>query len=133
MKPFHLEIVTPDGCVFDGDAESLLVHTDDGDVEILCGHADFLASLATGRARLIVGGTERFASSSGGFISVNRDGVKLVAITFEFRESIDLVRAKRAKERAEEAISKAKTERDISLAKAKLARAISRINIASLK
>ena len=41
MKPFHIEIVTPDGLAYDGEVESLLVRTDDGDVEILCGHTDF--------------------------------------------------------------------------------------------
>ena len=45
MKPFHLEIVTPDGLAYSGEVESLLIRTDDGDVEILCGHADFLASI----------------------------------------------------------------------------------------
>ena len=62
MRPFNLEIVTPDGLVFSGEVESLLVRTDDGDAEILAGHADFLASLSTGRARLIIGGNAKFAS-----------------------------------------------------------------------
>ena len=35
MRTFHLEIVTPDGLSYDGEAQSLLVHTTDGDVEIL--------------------------------------------------------------------------------------------------
>jgi F-type H+-transporting ATPase subunit epsilon len=133
MRQFPLEIVTPDGVMWKGDAESLLVRTHDGDVEILAGHADYIASVATGRARIITGGAERFASTAGGFLSVTREGVKLVAITFEFAENIDLDRAKQARERAEEAISRAKDDRDIALAKAKLKRAISRINIAGMK
>ena len=38
MKSFNLKIVTPDGLVFDSAVESLLVRTDDGDVEFLAGH-----------------------------------------------------------------------------------------------
>ena len=134
MKTFHLEIVTPDGTAFDGVAESLLVRTDMGDVEILAGHADFVSALAIGRTRIRYDdGSERFASSSGGFITVTRDGVKLVATTFEFADEIDINRAKEAAERAERAISSARDERDVKLAKAKLARATNRINIASLK
>ena len=38
MKSFHIEIVTPDGIEYEGEVESLLVRTDDGDVEILAGH-----------------------------------------------------------------------------------------------
>ena len=130
MKPFHLEIVTPDGAVFDGEAESLLVHTDDGDAEILAGHADYFASVATGRARILTSQGERLASCSGGFLSVNKAAVKLVAITFEFADEIDVQRARLAKERAELAIEKARDERDVRVARAKLARAMSRINIA---
>lgn len=133
MRPFHIEIVTPDGLLFDGEVESLLVRTDDGDVEILRGHADFVASVGTGRARLIVEGKEKFASVSGGFLSIKDGEVKLVAITFEFADQIDRLRAEKAKERAEEALKVAGDERQERIAKAKLARAISRINVADLK
>ena len=133
MTPYHLEIVTPDGVEFDGNVESLLIKTDDGDVEILRGHSDLIATVATGRARIIVDGKSRYASASGGFLSVKSGEVKLVAITFEFADEIDLNRAEAAKLRAETALSTANSERDEKVAKAKLARAMSRINIAGLK
>ena len=132
MRTFHLEIVTLDGSVFDGEVESLLVHTDDGDVEILAGHADLLAALDVGRARIRADGKNRYASSAGGFLSVDKGGARLVAVTFEFAEDIDLERARRAKENAEAAIAKAQGERELALAKAKLQRALNRIGIAEL-
>ena len=132
MRPFHIEIVTPDGLLFDGEVESLLVRTDDGDVEILRGHADFVASVGTGRARLIVEGKEKFASVSGGFLSIKDGEVKLVAITFEFREQIDLDRAIAARDDAKEAISSAKDDKALALAKAKLQRALARIDVAEM-
>ena len=133
MAQFHLEIVTPDGAIFDGMADSILVRTDSGDVEIMRGHADYFASLGTGRAKLVVDGNARNASASGGFISVRGGEVKLVSTTFEFADDIDLVRAKAAKEKAENAIKAATTDRELKLAKAKLARAVSRIGVAELK
>ena len=51
MKEFKLQIVTPDGIEYDGMAESVLVRTDDGDVQILAGHVNYMASLGTGRAK----------------------------------------------------------------------------------
>ena len=132
MTPFHLEIVTPDGLAYSGEVESLLVRTDDGDVEILAKHTDFLASLSTGRARLLIQGNAKYASASGGFVSVKDGVVRLVAITFEFAEDIDLDRAKSAKERAEAALKSASGECDERVAKAKLARALSRINVSEL-
>ncbi len=134
MKSFHLEIVTPDGTEYNGNALSLLVKTDTGDIEIMAGHADLIAALSTGRARIRnENGESRFASVSGGFITVNREGVKLVTTTFEFADEIDLNRAKAAAERAERAIQNAKSERDELIAKAKLTRALNRINVAELK
>lgn len=130
MNPFHLQIVTPDGLCFDGEVESLLVRTDNGDVEILRGHTDLFASLGIGRARLIVGGATRYASCAGGFLSVAGGEVKLVATTFEFGEDIDLARARAAKEGAESLIKSATDERALTRAKAKLMRALNRIKVA---
>lgn len=132
MKTFNLKIVTPDGLRFDKEVESLLVRTADGDVEFLAGHIDYMASLGTGRARIKEGGKDRFASVSGGFVTVSRGEVKLVAITFEFREDIDLERAKVARDEAKAAISSAKDDKVVALAKAKLQRALSRIDVAEM-
>lgn len=132
MKSFNLKVVTPDGLCFDSEVESLLVRTDDGDVEFLAGHIDYMASLGTGRARIRIGKDDRYASVSGGFVTVSGGEVKLVAITFEFREDIDLERAKAAKEEAKAAISSAKDDKALALAKAKLQRALSRIGVAEM-
>ena len=133
MKAFHIEIVTPDGLAYSGEIESVLVRTTDGDVEILAGHTDLLASVATGRARIVVGGKTRFAAVSGGFLSVHSGEVKLCAITFEFADEIDINRAKEAKEKAEALISAANDERSVRIAKAKLSRAVSRLDVATTK
>ena len=133
MRSFKLDIVSPDGSLFSGDAERLLVRTTDGDVEILAGHTDLFATLGVGRVKLTTSEGARFASVSGGFLTVKDGSVTLAAITFEFADAIDRERAKRAKERAEESIRTAKDDRALDAAKAKLARAISRINVAEFK
>ena len=133
MKEFHLQIVTPDGVEYDGMAESLLVRSETGDVEIMAGHADLFSSLGIGRARIKAGGESRIGSAAGGFLSVSNGEVKLVATTFEFKDEIDLERAKAAKEIAEDKVKSAKTDKEILLAKAKLQRAVNRIYVAELK
>ena len=130
MKSFNLKVVTPDGLAFDSEVESLLVRTDDGDVEFLAGHIDYMASLGTGRARIKVNGQDKFASVSGGFVTVKGGEVKLVAITFEFKENIDLARAKIALDEAKAALSSAKDDKALKLADAKLKRALNRIGVA---
>lgn len=129
MKSFHLKIATPDGLDYEGDIESLLVRTAEGDAEILAGHADFLSALGTGRVRITANGEKRFASASGGFVSVKNGEVSLVCTTFEFADEIDVKRAKAAKEKAEAALLTTADKKTEALLKAKLSRATNRINV----
>ena len=132
MKSFNLKVVTPDGLAFDSEVESLLVRTDDGDVEFLAGHIDYMASLGTGRARIKADGKDRYASVSGGFVTVTGGAVKLIAITFEFADQIDITRAKAARDDAKNTLAASKDDKAIELAKAKLPRALNRIGVAEM-
>ncbi len=133
MKEFHLEILTPDGRAYEGMVESILVHAVDGDVEFLAGHVDYITTLGIGKARIKIEGKDRFASVSGGFITVTKGDVKLLATTFEFAENIDVERARTAKAKAMEILSSSKDNKAIEIARLKLQRAISRIKVAELK
>ena len=134
MNKLILKIVSPDGEIFSGEAKSVIVTTVNGELQILAGHADLIAPLATGRAKLtLTDGTERSAAVSGGFILVTKEETKVVATTFEFADEIDLERANAAKLKSEEALKAAKEEKDVEVAKAKLMRAISRIRVATGK
>ena len=133
MKEFHLEVLTPDGLAYEGMVESLLVHAIDGDVEFLAGHVDYITTLGIGRARIRIAGKDKFASVSGGFVTVTSGEVKLIATTFEFAENIDIQRAHAAKEKAKESLASSKDNKSIEIARLKLQRAITRINVAGLK
>ena len=134
MTPFKLTVMTPDGIAYEGEAVSIIATTDEGEVQILAKHADYLAALGTGRVKLeLPDGTVRTAASSGGFLTVQNGEVTLSAVTFEYKEDIDLERALRAEERAKKELSSAKDARDERLARARLNRAVSRIRIAREK
>ena len=127
---FHLEIVTPDGVSFDGQAESLYVRTQQGDIGILPNHIDYLAALGMGQARVTVDGQTRTAACIGGMVSVSAGDVKLVATTFEWAEDIDVPRAKAAEARARRASEEQKlTEEELRLAEARLKRALVRQSV----
>ena len=132
MNTFPLTVVTPDGVVFEGEAESLLVRTTEGDVQIMAGHADTVAALGTGRAALRVGGRTRYAAVSGGFVTVEGGRVTAVAVTVEYGDAINVERAERAKAAAEQQIREAKDDASLDRAKAKLARALARLQVADM-
>ncbi len=132
MATFDLQIVTPDGLMFSGQAESLVVRTVEGDVCILPRHMDFLTALGMGEAKLVSQGQTRRAACIGGMMSVKDNTVKLVPTTFEWADEIDADRASRAKAEAEEKLSHREklTDHELAIAEAKLKRALVRTSVA---
>ena len=134
MTPFRLKIVTPDGLIYDGQAEELLVRTTGGDVAILARHMNYVAPLGMGRAVVVSGGTRRTAACIGGMLSVCDGEVTLVPTTFEWADKIDLERAEAAYNRADEVLhDESASQMDLKLAEAKLHRALVRKSVASEK
>ena len=128
---FHLQVVTPDGLAFEGEAEKLSVRTQEGIIGILPRHIDYVAPLGMGEAVITEPeGKIRRAACIGGMVAVQSGEVRLVATTFEWAEKIDLERAKEAEERARALMAKdGISERDLKLAEAKLHRALVRQSV----
>lgn len=128
MKDFELHIVTPDGSFFDGRAERVVVRTMEGDICILPRHTDILTALGGGVCRVVYGGETRLAACNGGMIAVLKGKVTISAITFEWKEDIDLERAVKSKESAEEKLNSTSSAQERAMAEARLKRALVRIN-----
>ena len=135
MSTFPLKIVTPDGLIYDGEAERLVVRTTEGDIAILARHIDCVAALGMGRATVVDSdGNRRYGACIGGMLSVVDGAVNLVPTTFEWAESIDAARAQASIERAEKVLhNKESSSTDIRLAEARLHRALVRKSVASYK
>ena len=131
MATFHLQIVTPDRMVYDGESPKIIVRTVNGDVCILPRHIDYAVPLAIGEARITdEKGETRVAACNSGMLSVHGNEVRLVAVTFEWADDIDLERAKRAETTAQQALEQLQREdRDFTLAEAKQKRALNRIHV----
>ena len=73
MTTFHLTVVTPDGCAFDGQAERVVCRAIDGDLAILAKHGDYCTALGMGEAHIVdADGQRRRAACMGGMLSVGR-------------------------------------------------------------
>ena len=130
MTPFHLKIVTPDGLIYDGQAEELLVRTTNGDVGILARHMNYVAPLGMGRAVIVSGGQRRTVACIGGMVSVSKGEVTLVPTTFEWADEIDAERAQRARQEAEERLRALdRSDEQFRIAEAKLKRALTRLHV----
>lgn len=134
MTPFNLKIVTPDGLIFDGQAEELIVRTTNGDTAILARHINYVAPLGMGRAIVVSNGQRRTAACIGGMLSVVDGEVTLVPTTFEWADKIDVERAEASYARADKVLhDQNATDTDVKLAEARLRRALIRKNVASFK
>ena len=125
---FHLQVVTPDGLIFEGEAEKISVRTQDGIIGILPHHIDYVAPLGMGEAVITEeGGKEHRAACIGGMVAVQGNLVRLVATTFEWAENIDMDRARDAERRARELMARQDlADRDFKLAEARLHRSLVR-------
>ena len=134
MNGFMLKIVTPDGLVYDGTAEEVVVRTTTGDIGILAGHVNCIAPLGMGMATIVIEGQKKYAACIGGMISVVDGSVTLVPTTFEWADKIDLERAEASQERAKAIIAdKNATATELRMADARLKRAVVRQSVAKLK
>ena len=128
---FSLKIVTPDGLIFDGQAEKLIVRTTTGDVCLLARHINAVFPLGKGQAIVEADGKRRTAACIGGMLSVVDGAATLVPTTFEWSDQIDADRAARSAKRAEDILKKKDaSDAEIQLAEAKLKRALIRKSVA---
>ena len=134
MTAFDLKIVTPDGLIYDGQAEEIVVRTTSGDMGVLAGHINCVAPLGMGRATIVAEGKKRYAACIGGMVSVVNGVVSIVATTFEWAEDIDAQRADVSYQKAQRILQdKAASDTDVKLAEARLKRALVRKSVADIK
>ena len=134
MTPFPLKIVTPDGMVFEGQVEELIVRTTSGDLGILAGHVNCVAPLGMGRATVIIDGQKRYGACIGGILSMVNGNATLVPTTFEWADKIDTARVEASYQRAQSVLQdKNASDTDVKLAEARLRRALVRKSVASAK
>ena len=128
---FPLKIVTPDGLIFDGQADKLIVRTTTGDVCILARHINAVFPLGMGQAIVDSEGQRRTAACIGGLLSVVDGEATLVPTTFEWSDQIDADRAERSQKRAEGVLkNKDASDTELRLAEARLKRALIRKSVA---
>lgn len=123
----QVELVSPERVLYTGEAQMVIARTTDGEIGFLSGHAPFIGLLAPGRLRILLeDGREEVAAVHSGFVEVRNNRVIVLSDVAELASQIDVERARRAKEAAEERL---RTEDDAE-AQAALARAVTRIDVA---
>jgi len=127
-----LEVATPQRLVVADAADEVVVPGVEGYFGVLPGHAPFLTTLGIGELSYRRGQEEFHLAVAGGFCEVRDDKVIVLADTAERPAEIDRARAERARQRAEQRLAgRAGDEVDYARAAAALARAMTRLQVAS--
>lgn len=129
MATTHIDLVAPSRSLYSGEAEMLVCRTEGGEIAFLANHMPYLSVLEPGVVRVIPeAGDEIRLAVHGGFVEVRNNQVTLLADVAELADEIDVDRARRARETAEQRLSAAGAEGDPE-AEAALRRAEVRLEV----
>lgn len=127
MKKFKLEMLTPEREFYNGEAESLIVTSPDGDIGILASHTPIVIGLNPSTIEIRNGDDVKILSNGEGFLEVTPDKTIILCQTMEWPEEIELNRVNRAIEEHERKAREAKSVAEYKMSKATLARAFARL------
>ncbi|MEA4925144.1 MAG: F0F1 ATP synthase subunit epsilon [Syntrophomonadaceae bacterium] len=128
---FMLEIVSPEDRIFKDEVQFMVVPEVTGELGVLKNHAPMIAALKIGVMRYTdPDGAIKKMAVSGGFMEVMGNEARVLAETAEPGAQIDVLRAKAAKERAEQRIAAKAEDTNMVRAQMALQRAIARLKAA---
>jgi F-type H+-transporting ATPase subunit epsilon len=136
-RTLHLEIVTPDGAVYQGEAGMVVLPGVEGELGILPRHQPLVTLLAVGETRIQTSeGEWDYVATGIGYAQVLFDKVLVVADHGEQAGAIDVSRAEEAVRRAKERMEErgdlsAEAEVDYFRAEQALKRAENRLRVAA--
>ena len=103
MATIKLEIVSPDRVVYAADIDMLIARSTGGEIGILPKHIPLVTGLQPHAMKIHVDGdTEQLIAVAGGFMEVTPDKITVLATAAEEPIDIDINRAQRAYDRAQE-------------------------------
>jgi len=130
---FQLEIVTPSRLLAKDAAEEAQIPGVSGYLGILPGHTPLITELAVGVLTYKASGATHTLSVAWGFMEVLPDKVTILAEAAERPQEIDVERAQKAKDRAEQRLKSNDLQVDYTRAEDALQRADTRLNVAKEK
>ena len=106
MATIKLEIVSPDRVVYAADIDMLIARSTGGEIGILPKHIPLVTGLEPHAMKIHVDAKEQLIAVAGGFMEVTPDKITVLATAAEEPIDIDINRAQRAYERAQERLQK---------------------------
>ncbi len=127
---FFLEIVSPLGIIFEGEADSVSIPTFDGRITVLANHAPLLAKLSEGEVELKQNKKNTTIVIAGGFLEVKNNSVYVLSDYAVRAESIEIAKSEAKKKQAEEKLKEKLDREDFAIADKDLRLSILELKVA---
>jgi len=130
-KTFPFEILTLQKLFLREEIRFVIAPGQEGVFEVLAHHAPFVFALKPGPLRMrLPDGQEQYVAVGSGFLVVQKERTTVLTRSAERPEEIDVERARRAKERAEQRLQQKSADFEMARAEASLQRALARLKVA---
>lgn len=126
---FHLKITASARSFYDGECESIIFPTSEGQYGVLAMHESTVVGIAVGEMRYKVNGEWTVVVVGEGFARIGNNEVIVLAESVELPEEIDYNRAMEAKLRAEEHMQNKKSLHEYYQGKLAMTRAMTRLRV----
>ena len=129
MSSIHVDVVSAEESIFEGEAEFVVLPGEVGELGIVPQHTPLITRIKPGAVRIKVVGQaeEEFVFVAGGILEVQPRRVTVLADTAIRAHDLDEAKAEEAKRAAEDALANRESEIDYAKAQAELAAAIAQI------
>lgn len=127
---FPLHVLAADKPFYEGDCESLVVPTLDGEYGVLAGHCNTICAIVPGELTFRTSDGKTLVAAVAAGIMKIENGEALVLVDSALRpEDIDAERQRRKADEAKEALLQRRSIEEHHAAQARLARALARLNV----
>jgi F-type H+-transporting ATPase subunit epsilon len=129
MSTIHVDVVSAEESIFEGEAEFVALPGEQGELGIYPRHTPLITRIKPGTVRIKVAGQaeEVVVFVNGGVLEVQPNGVTVLADTALRGSDLDEAKATEAKRLAEEALANRSADIDYAQAQAELASAIAQL------
>ena len=130
LRPFHLDILSPERRFYVGDCLSLVVPISDGMLGIQYGRAPLTAAILDGEVLFTLpDGTRRVCAVADGMVDVSSDSVRILCESALAPEEIDAETERQAMEEARLALAERMAYKDYMLSQLAFARAFNNLRV----
>lgn len=127
---FFLEIVSPEGIIFQDEVSQVSIPTTKGQITVLPHHASLFTKLSEGEVEILKEGRPTTIVISGGFLEIKNNSVHILSDYAIRAESIEIAKAEERMRKAKEQMREKEGKKEFVLADKEFRKSILELKIA---